>query len=50
MLLACGRRPDRPHGRLVAEVREVTEQLHPNRARSYRNAITMAATMIDEMS
>jgi hypothetical protein len=34
---------------LVDEVREVTEQLHPERARSCRNAITMAATMIDEI-
>jgi hypothetical protein len=31
---------------LVAEVREVTEQLHPERARSCRNAITMASVMI----
>jgi hypothetical protein len=34
---------------LVAEVREVTEQLHPERARSCRNAITMASVMIDEI-
>jgi hypothetical protein len=33
----------------LAEVRDVTEQLHPERARSCRNAITMAATMIDEI-
>jgi hypothetical protein len=31
------------------EVREVTEQLHPERARSCRNAITMASVMIDEI-
>jgi hypothetical protein len=34
---------------LVDEVREVTEQLHPERARSCRNAITMASVMIDEI-
>ena len=34
---------------LVDEVREVTEQLHPERVRSCRNTITMAATMIDEI-
>jgi hypothetical protein len=34
---------------LVAEVREVTEQLHPERARLCRNAITMASVMIDEI-
>jgi hypothetical protein len=36
-------------GDLVAEVREVTGQLEPERARSTRNAITMAAVMIDEI-
>jgi hypothetical protein len=34
---------------LVDEVRTVTEQLHPERARSCRNAITMASVMIDEI-
>jgi hypothetical protein len=34
---------------LVAEVREVTEQLHPERARSCRNAITMCSVMVDEI-
>jgi vacuolar-type H+-ATPase subunit D/Vma8 len=34
---------------LIAEVREVTEQLAPERARSCRNAITMASVMIDEI-
>jgi hypothetical protein len=34
---------------LVAEVREVTEQLEPERAYSCRNAITMASVMIDEI-
>lgn len=34
---------------LRAEVREVTEQLAPERARSYRNAITMASEMVDEI-
>jgi hypothetical protein len=34
---------------LLAEVRTVTEQLHPERARSCRNAITMASVMIDEI-
>ncbi|HET6754271.1 MAG TPA: hypothetical protein VFH23_10020, partial [Jiangellaceae bacterium] len=34
---------------LVAEVREVTEQLEPERARSCRNAITMASVMVDEI-
>jgi hypothetical protein len=33
---------------LVAEVREVTEQLEPERARSCRNAITMCSVMVDE--
>ena len=31
------------------EVRAVTEQLAPERARSCRNAITMASVMIDEI-
>jgi hypothetical protein len=30
-------------------VREVTEQLHPERARSCRNAITMCSVMVDEI-
>jgi hypothetical protein len=34
---------------LIAEVREVTEQLAPERARSCRNAITMCSVMIDEI-
>ena len=34
---------------LIAEVREVTEQLEPDRARSCRNAITMASVMLDEI-
>ena len=34
---------------LLEEVREVTEQLHPERARSCRNAITMASVMVDEI-
>jgi hypothetical protein len=34
---------------LLEEVRPVTEQLHPERARSCRNAITMASVMIDEI-
>jgi hypothetical protein len=34
---------------LVDEVRAVTEQLHPERARSCRNAITMASVMVDEI-
>ena len=34
---------------LLAEMRTVTEQLHPERARSCRNAITMASVMIDEI-
>jgi hypothetical protein len=33
----------------LAEVREATEQLHPERASSSRNAITMASVMIDEI-
>jgi hypothetical protein len=33
----------------LADVREVTEQLHPERARSCRNAIAMAAVMLDEI-
>ena len=31
------------------EVRAVTEQLHPERAGSCRNAITMAAVMVDKI-
>jgi hypothetical protein len=31
------------------EIRAVTEQLEPERARSCRNALTMAAVMIDEV-
>jgi hypothetical protein len=34
---------------LVVEVREVTEQLEPERARSCRNAITMCSVMVDEI-
>jgi hypothetical protein len=34
---------------LVEEVREVTEQLHPERARSCRNAIPMCSVMVDEI-
>ena len=33
----------------LADVREVTEQLHPERARSCRNTITMASVMVDEI-
>jgi hypothetical protein len=35
--------------RSLEEVREVTEQLEPERARSCRNAITMALVMVDEI-
>jgi hypothetical protein len=34
---------------LLDEVRAVTEQLEPERARSCRNAITMASVMVDEI-
>jgi hypothetical protein len=34
---------------LIYEVRAVTEQLEPERARSCRNAITMASVMVDEI-
>jgi hypothetical protein len=34
---------------LLEEVRTATEQLHPERARSCRNAITMASVMVDEI-
>jgi hypothetical protein len=34
---------------LLSEVKRVTEQLHPERARSCRNAITMASVMVDEI-
>jgi hypothetical protein len=34
---------------LLEEIRAVTEQLHPERARSCRNAITMASEMVDEI-
>jgi hypothetical protein len=33
----------------LEEARTVTEQLHPEQARSCRNAITMASVMIDEI-
>jgi hypothetical protein len=33
----------------LEEVRAVTEQLEPERARSSRNAITMASAMVDEI-
>ena len=33
----------------LAEARTVTEQLEPERARSCRNAITMASVMVDEI-
>ena len=33
---------------ILAEIRTVTEQLEPERARSCRNALTMADVMIDE--
>jgi hypothetical protein len=35
--------------RELDEVRSVTEQLHPERAGSCRNAITMASVMVDEI-
>jgi hypothetical protein len=35
--------------RSLDEVRAVTEQLEPERARSCRNAITMALVMVDEI-
>ena len=34
---------------LLEEIRAVTEQLHPERARSCRNDITMASVMVDEI-
>jgi hypothetical protein len=34
---------------LLDEVRAVTEQLAPERARSCRNAITMCIVMVDEI-
>jgi len=34
---------------LLAEISAVTEQLEPERARSCRNAITMASVMVDEI-
>ena len=34
---------------LLAEIRAVTEQLEPERARSCRNALTMADVMVDEI-
>jgi hypothetical protein len=34
---------------LLDEVKRVTEQLEPDRARSCRNAITMASVMVDEI-
>jgi uncharacterized coiled-coil DUF342 family protein len=34
---------------ILEEIRAVTEQLEPERARSCRNAITMASVMVDEI-
>jgi hypothetical protein len=34
---------------LLEEIRAVTEQLEPERARSCRNALTMADVMVDEI-
>ena len=34
---------------LLEEIRAVTEQLEPERARSCRNAITLASVMVDEI-
>jgi hypothetical protein len=34
---------------LLAEIRAATEQLEPERARSCRNALTMADVMVDEI-
>ena len=34
---------------LLDEVRAVTEQLEPERARSCRNVVTMASVMVDEI-
>jgi hypothetical protein len=34
---------------LLDETRETTEQLAPERARSCRNALTMASVMVDEI-
>jgi hypothetical protein len=34
---------------LLDEIRAVTEQLEPERARACRNAITMASVMLDEI-
>jgi hypothetical protein len=34
---------------LLDEIRVATEQLEPERARSCRNAITMASVMVDEI-
>jgi hypothetical protein len=46
---AQNRRARGPHGTLLDEIRAVTEQLEPERARSCRNAITMASVMVDEI-
>jgi hypothetical protein len=40
--------PTAKQAELLVEVREVTVQLHPERARC-RNAITMVSVMIDEI-
>ena len=34
---------------MLAEIRAATEQLEPERARSCRNALTMADVMVDEI-
>ena len=49
LLLAQGRRVTGRMADLLDEIRPETEQLEPDRARSCRNAITMASVMVDEI-
>ena len=49
MLLARVDEPTASMASQLTAVREVTEQLAPERARSCRNAITMASVMVDEI-
>jgi hypothetical protein len=35
--------------KLLEEIRAATEQMHPERARSCRTALTMASVMVDEI-
>ncbi|MGH9192594.1 MAG: hypothetical protein ACRDZ0_09020 [Acidimicrobiales bacterium] len=46
---ACARSPRRLLGLELYQVAKACDQLAPERARSCRNAITMASVMVDEI-